>query len=495
MNKRNAQNGHEPTDNPALRQDVLLRSFNSLVQTARIHDDNYTFLQDTAKEFINSVAAYCEEDDHCSLQASRGRLYLQEEKIPFRSQNKNLLENMMSFFKKRQLPGLRFQPDISNIGYTDLLTFIRHLDHAVQEEDPVEWLSLEIDGYAKPWVEVIGHTEELGEEGGEDSTDEQGMDDRQNRIERARRDYSYVLSSFKEIAKKLSADKRAGIRRSVRMTQKMVDHILEDEDIFTAISTIRIYDDYTFTHSVNVAILAITIGKRIGLNKTALERLGLCGIFHDLGKTVLPREILHKPGKLNDEEFKSLEKHSLDSARLIVRLRASADRKAQMLLPPFEHHLRYDLSGYPHIGWRNPISLYGRIITIADVYDAITSPRVYRPYAISPDRALGYMLSKSGIDFDPVLLKVFINIMGVYPVGTLIKLDTNELCLVMESAENSEDARPLATLLIYEDEGKYRKGDTINLAERDPQTGRYLKNIVDTLHPSILSIQPAEYIT
>jgi HD-GYP domain-containing protein (c-di-GMP phosphodiesterase class II) len=495
MDKRNTPSGPEPKNNPASAQDVFLRSFNSLIQTARIHDDNYTFLQETAREFVTCVAAYCHDDDHCSLQSSRGRLYLQEEKIPFRSQNKILLDNILLFFKKRQLPGLRFHPDISDMGYKNILTFIRHLDHAGQEEDPIEWLSLEIDTYPKPWVEIIGHSEELGEEGGEQDTEEQGPDDRQSRIERARRDYSYVLSSFKEIAKKLSADKRAGVRRSVRMTQHMVDHILEDEDIFTAMSTIRIYDDYTFTHSVNVAILAITLGKHIGLNKTALERLGLCGIFHDLGKTVLPREILHKPGKLNDEEFKSLEKHSLDSARLIVKLRASADRKAQMLLPPFEHHLRYDLSGYPHIGWRNPISLYGRIITIADVYDAITSPRVYRPYAISPDRALGYMLSKSGVDFDPVLLKVFINIMGVYPVGTLIKLDTNELCLVMESAENSEDARPLAILLIYEDEGKYRKGDTINLAERDPQTGLYLRNIVETLHPSILSIQPAEYIT
>jgi hypothetical protein len=141
-----------------------------------------------------------------------------------------------------------------------------------------------------------------------------------------------------------------------------------------------------------------------------------------------------------------------------------------------------------------PISLFGRIITIADVYDAITSARVYRPEIISPDRALGYMLNKSGVDFDPILLKIFINMMGVYPIGTLMELDTGELCLVKESIQDSFDARPRVVLLVEDEQGEYIKGEEVDLDEIDPRSGNFKRNIKQTYHPSTMGIQPVQFI-
>jgi hypothetical protein len=140
------------------------------------------------------------------------------------------------------------------------------------------------------------------------------------------------------------------------------------------------------------------------------------------------------------------------------------------------------------------LTLFGRIIAIADVYDAITSPRVYRRSILSPDRALGFMLEGSGRDFDPKLLKVFINMLGVYPVGTLLRLDNNELALVVSSSRKAGEKRPLACLMEKDTYDTYSQGATIDLAERDSRTGKYVRDIIETYHPSTFGIQPVQYI-
>jgi len=138
-----------------------------------------------------------------------------------------------------------------------------------------------------------------------------------------------------------------GIRKTKRLVQMLVDILSEDESLLLGMSTIRDFDDYTYTHSVNVAVLSLCLGKRIGLSRTAMERLGICGLFHDLGKTAISREILFKPEQLTNREFEEIERHPVKSVINIVKLNTDEDLKAKIIPPIFEHHLRYDLSGYP----------------------------------------------------------------------------------------------------------------------------------------------------
>jgi HD-GYP domain-containing protein (c-di-GMP phosphodiesterase class II) len=189
-----------------------------------------------------------------------------------------------------------------------------------------------------------------------------------------------------------------------------------------------------------------------------------------------------------------IEEHSLNSARLLLKLKASPDSKARILVPLFEHHLKYDLSGYPRAGWKKPLTLFGKIISIADKYDTLTSSRAYRKYLLSPDRALGYMFDHAGKDFDPILIKVFINIFGVYPVGTLLRLDTDELALVVSSPSRNFSKRPLVCVLEKEGEGSYKKREIINLDERDTETGNYVREIIETYHPATFGIQPVQHM-
>ena len=259
-------------------------------------------------------------------------------------------------------------------------------------------------------------------------------------------------------------------------------------------STIRVYDDYTFSHSVNVAILSMFLGKKIGVSKDTLECLGICGLFHDLGKVLIPAEIFNKESKLTAGELAEIHKHSLNSARLIMRLRTTAKRKSAIVMPPLEHHMRYDLTGYPDIGWKRPISLCGRILAICDHFDALTSPRVYRDKAFSADQALGMMLGMSGQAFDPLLMKIFVNILGVYPIGTLLELDNGDIGLVCRSPDTPVMSRPWVLLLSPDGQGGYVKGEEINLAAKDT-AGHYFHNVHGSANPVLFNIQPAEFLT
>jgi HD-GYP domain-containing protein (c-di-GMP phosphodiesterase class II) len=236
------------------------------------------------------------------------------------------------------------------------------------------------------------------------------------------------------------------------------------------------------------------LGRRINLSRRTLASLGICALFHDLGKIEIPNEVLHKKNKLNDSELRLIEEHSLNSARLLLKFKASADSKARILVPLFEHHLKYDLSGYPQTDWKKPLTLFGKIISIADKYDTLTSSRSYRKSLLSPDRALGYMLDHAGKDFDPILIKVFINILGVYPVGTLLRLDTDELALVVSCPSRNFSKRPLVCVLEKEGEGSYKKKEIINLDERGTETGNFVRKIIETYHPTTFGIQPVQHM-
>jgi HD-GYP domain-containing protein (c-di-GMP phosphodiesterase class II) len=465
----------------------FLHNFYSLLQTARIHRDNHKLVIEGTEKFSESIKI-CIQGDSLSIKISNDRLYIEDEKLPYNRTTKHLFDNIVRYFDIRGLEGLRLFKTIKQASSKDILAFMRMFDSSGKRSNPLNWLINGLEMNNIHWAEIIKKAEKPKED------TESFYKDKAERRERARRDYTYIMASFKEIATKVSTKGRVGMRKTVRVVQNMVAHLIEDDEVYSAISTLRVFDDYTFTHSVNVAMLSMCIGRRVNLSRRSLERLGTCALFHDLGKIEVPYEVLNKPGKLDDSEFKLIQEHSLNSARLIVKLKASRDRKAKILLPPFEHHLKYNLSGYPHTNWKKPLSLFGRIIAIADVYDAITSPRVYRKSALSPDRALGLMLDGAGSDFDPILVKIFINILGVYPVGTLLKLDTGELALVISSSRKKVEKRPLVCIMKEDLVGSYYRGETIDLAKRDDQTGEYLREITETYHPSTFGIQPVQQI-
>ncbi|PIP43911.1 MAG: hypothetical protein COX17_04410 [Deltaproteobacteria bacterium CG23_combo_of_CG06-09_8_20_14_all_60_8] len=466
----------------SLLQEDFLHVLHRLIQTAKIHDDNSRLLLELAAEFVQILRRIGAYTDEIILQISGQRVFLQSEKVPYLNRNAALLNQVVDLLERLELPGLRFYSRVLEITPAEVLALTRLLLVAEREPFPLLYLADQVPAKFS-WVAVIQEEANFAEAGLE-------------RRERGLRTYSQAIFSLQDVTQKITARKSVGIRKAVRVAQKMVDLILADEPVLIGMSTIRDYDDYTHTHSVNVAILAMCLGARIHLSPASLEKLGICGLFHDLGKVDIPLEIINKEGRLTAEEFEEIKHHSLNSVRQILRLHAPQGMKARILLPPFEHHLKYDLSGYPRTSRNKPLSLFGRILALADVFDAITSPRKYRPTALSADRAIRLMMEGAGKDFDPILLKVFINMVGPYPVGTLLELRNNQLGLVIKSTGKrvKERLRPAVVLLEADGAGGYRKGAVIDLGERDAGTGDFKHHIKQSMNPAIYGIQPADFI-
>ena len=476
-----SQRDHLPEQR--LRKERFVCSFFRLLQTARIHEENNRLVAEASLNFVEMTRELLSGQSHLLIEVHGGHLYVEDARLVYSSETSAPVEATVRLFERAHLQGMCFNSGILACSPPEMFRFMRLLNLAEQQETPFDLLNSRIRAErTNAWVEIIPVSEEkLRESSG-------------SRSEKAKIAYADALSSLKQVSRKICDQEVSGIRMAVRSVQEIVDVLIEDEPVVLGMSTIRDYDDYTYTHSLNVSLLSMCLGHRIGLSRGATLQLGICSLFHDLGKVEVALEIVNKPGPLTESEAREIKRHPLYSARQIVKLVAPKDLKHKIILAPFEHHLRFDLSGYPLVHWQKPISLFGRIITIADVYDALTSPRIYRPTAMSPAMAVDYMSRRGGKDFDPILLKVFVNMLGPYPPGTLLQVDTDQLGLVLRLPSNPDDERPVVVLLESDGPGRFKRGRTVDLAERNPGTGEFLRVVGKSFHPSVFGIQAMDHL-
>jgi len=477
----------------------FMQSFVNLLTVSKIYEDNNQRVASTIEIFKRLASLLMKQTGELSLAINSGVVYLQEEKIFYQRNFATLFRKLTVYFEERQIDGLFFYPEVKDCRPAELVTFARLFNDCVKQKKPFVWLTIELNKENYNWVKLYKHEEpESMLDVLSEALEETDDIERQTAIKQKQKaisTYSCTMESLDEVAGKIVAGRGGSVCKSVHLVQNMVDLILGNDTTLVGLSTIRDYDDYLFTHSVNVAILSIWLGQRIGLSRISLERLGLSGLFHDLGKLDISKGLLNKPDKLQEKEYATLKRHTLNSVQRIIRLRTSYEKKAQILLAPFEHHLKFDLSGYPQTPRKTPQSLFSRIVAIADMYDAVTSPRVYRDTVWSPDKALGEMLKESNRSFDPVLLKVFVNMMGMYPVGTVLKLADGRMGIVSKyESKEKEPARLQVMILETETGGDYSQGETIDLGPLNPVTCGFDIPIEKTYHPSELNIQPAEFL-
>jgi putative nucleotidyltransferase with HDIG domain len=280
-------------------------------------------------------------------------------------------------------------------------------------------------------------------------------------------------------------------RKLKRMVQGAVNLMVKDESILLGLTTIKNYDEYTFNHCVNVAVYSLAVGRRLGFSKKMLAELGITALLHDIGKAKIPKEIINKPDKLDDDEWKLIREHPLTGVEMMLKIKQLGEMSPKMVIGVFEHHLNCDLTGYPKPIRKKELTLFGKIIKIADCYDAMTTPRAYRKKAYRPEQALAIMVrDKNG--FDPILLKVFIGIMGIYPIGSLVLLDTKEMGVVFETNPDPQYINRPKVILISQSEGRRRIGPAADLTEIDGEKG-YKRSIVKALDPKKYYVNIVEH--
>jgi HD-GYP domain-containing protein (c-di-GMP phosphodiesterase class II) len=318
-------------------------------------------------------------------------------------------------------------------------------------------------------------------------------EDEERQKEQAKRTYQRSVAVTKEVINSVRMGRTASVKKVKRAVQAIVDQVLSDETSLVGLTTLRDYDDYTFTHSVNVCIFSVALGRKIGLSKLQLYDLGMAALFHDVGKSRVPLEVLNKDGSLTEEEWRIMQAHPWLGVLTLFGLRGYGEIPYRSMIGTYEHHMKVDLTGYPKSIRPRQLSIFSKIIAVADGFDAATTRRAYQTTPIQPDSVLKEMIENPKRGYDGVLVKAFINLIGVYPVGTMVILDTYELAIVTAANPNPDAIhRPMVRIVSDQTGTVMYPGHVADLAEQD-QAGSYVRSIIKVTNPDKYGIRVSDY--
>jgi HD-GYP domain-containing protein (c-di-GMP phosphodiesterase class II) len=312
----------------------------------------------------------------------------------------------------------------------------------------------------------------------------------------AKRTYVQSVRAAEDVLGDVRMGRAVNVRKVKRAVQSIVDQVLGNEPSLMAMTTLRDFDEYTFTHSVNVCIFSVVIGQRLGLTKSQLYDLGLGALFHDVGKMRLDPDVINKVGRLTAEEWRHIQDHPADGLLALFQLQGFVDVPYRQMLIAYEHHMKVDQTGYPRSTRPRNTGLFSRIVAVADGFDAGTSVRSYQYKPWAPGDVLKEMRDNPKRGFDPLLVKALINATGVYPVGTLVVLDTHELAVVASANPDPERLHQPIVKIISDASGMpHPEPPTVDLSEVDPATGALRRSIIKTTEAEKYGVRVSDYIT
>lgn len=300
-----------------------------------------------------------------------------------------------------------------------------------------------------------------------------------------------VYKAAKVIIQQAMDDVRMGRALNIEAVNevvgRMADSILRNPDALTSLTRLKRFDEYTFFHSVNTSALALSVGRHLRYARAPLLQLGTGMLLHDIGKTLIPIEILNKPGRYEADEFEIMKQHVLRGAEI---LSSSTGLTDMFLKPTLEHHERVDGTGYPHKRSKQDLSQFGLIAAIVDIYDAVTSDRCYHKGKTPHDTLqLLYRLGTQG-HVDGVLVQQFVQVVGVYPVGSCVVFNTGEAAIVKQFNHHAS-LEPLV-VLVTDETGRHRSTPLdLDLATQFRRPKRKIASILDPIN---LGINPSLYL-
>jgi putative nucleotidyltransferase with HDIG domain len=266
----------------------------------------------------------------------------------------------------------------------------------------------------------------------------------------------------------------------------MVTVTMKDPTTLLGLAMIKDYDNYTFSHSVNVGILALTLGSYLGLDQASLRDLNTAGLLHDIGKTTVDKSILNNPGKLSAQEYEQMKKHAEAGAEIVAKMKDISPQVADAVLG---HHIKFNRTGYPEWACNRTFSYFAELVAVADCYDAITTLRTYNVPTL-PKAAMDIMHRLAGTSLNAELVDKFEKMMGEYPVGTLVRLDTNEIALVVKP-HPMESVPPAVKIIRDAAGGVLPHPRLVSLA---PNGGTRYASIVSPVDALLKNIDVAGYL-
>lgn len=479
MTTRSAQ---PPKDSARLQDQgrKVLSAFYAAIRSLKLYPLENSAVQHALDDLHRLLTGLVAEEGAVELRVVGDFFFLNETRLRLDLSNYSTFGSFARALTDHGLGAVEVLPGIDRAEWAPFLSLLLRQPG---EGKPYEAFSHAMDGAPILHIEVLPATEvrepELEQEA----------------LHAAKRTYAQSVRVAEEALTDVRMGRAVNVRKVKRAVQGIVDQVLANEPSMLTMTTLRDYDEYTFTHCVNVSIFSVVIGQRLGLDKLQLYELGLAALFHDLGKSRIDVNIINKPSGLDEDEWFELQQHPTEGMLALFDFHGFPDVPYRQMLVAYEHHMRMDLSGYPKNRRPRSPTLFSRIVAVADSFDAGTSIRSYQYQPSPPDVVLSEMRDNPKRGMDPALVKALINATGVYPLGTLAILDTMEMAVV--AGVQKDPARlhqPLVKVISDPMGTPLAEPVTLDLSETDPDSGMPLRSIIKTVDAERYGIQVSDYL-
>ncbi len=461
----------------------LLFALYTALRSLKLYPLENATVQKALNDLLEATNGLLAREEEIEIRMAGDFLFVNGTRLRLELDNYASFSQILSLLRSLDIGTLWIRPGIERREWQVFLSLMLSLS---SREDPSELLQKELmERAAAGGVKAIDV---------EPRSERHEFDEQQLAREIAKRTYSHGVSVTKDVVNSVRMGRAASLKKVKRAVQMMVDQVLNNETSLLGLTTLRDYDEYTFTHSVNVCIFSIALGRKLGLTKHQLYDLGLAALMHDVGKARIPLEVLNKTGGLDEDEWQLMQGHPWMGALALFELRAYEETPYRSILVAHEHHMKKDLSGYPKVIRPRQTGIYSRLVSVADGFDAATTRRSYQTVPIEPDEVLREMWTNPRRGYEMVLVKALINLLGVYPVGTCVILDTFEVAIVAGAAQDPKYLNRPTVCVVINDQGTPlpSPGMTVDLSDRQPD-GNFSRSIVKVTNPDRYGLTVGDY--
>lgn len=452
--------------------EAFLQKFNSVIKHSNFYPENHPILVESINNFKQYLKEVFQSFGRFHINIYDGEVYLFNKFVPDLGKS---FEKLVSFLETRNVNEISILPGITA---TEIYDFAKSLSEKPENIEKAGGLQTILSNLEITHISITSSSPRKEKEEDEDY-EFFGISEET---------YIQAVTAIKKIAYQYLSGMPIDVREARQVIDNLVEKVLQNPDALIRLSVLKNYDEDTYYHSVNVMLLSITLGASLGFEKPILSALGLASLLHDLGKVKIPQEIIKKASSLTRDEWEMMKMHTVYGAQALL---TSPNLNKICSVVALEHHLNIDKTGYPDLPLVKKPHVFSRIVQITDVYDALTSQRPYRKPTL-PDNALRLIFVQSKTKLDPVLAKQFVRLMGIYPVGSVVKLNTQEYAVVVKPGKD-DITRPIVFVLLNEKMEKYEKPFRVNLLEEARRGGKR-HSILEAVDPAKVGIDPKEYV-
>jgi len=441
--------------------------FATLKVAAMYEPNNNRYLEQSSL-LRGALKKIFDEESDFTLLSKGGYIYISEVRLKSSRDSDDAMTYFLERWPKMGICGFSFAQSLDPRELDKFIFFLSAFEPGEDCEENYHAVANRLNELKVEKIVAIKYFQEKEESNEKDETKKIRA--------KARKTFFSALAVVQSNANQARTQDSINIAKTKRVVQGLIDVLVQDEAAMLELTSLKNFDDYTYVHSVNVCVLSLVLGYHLGMDRKHLSQLGVGALLHDIGKTKLPIDLINKPDTFDENDWALMRKHPVFGVKFIYRTRSLEETTARASTAIFEHHIAHDSTGYPQLLDKRTPTLYARIVSIADSYNAMTSGRVYHLKKGLPDEVITKMANRIGKAYDPLLLKIFVNAIGIYPVGTVVTMSNNEIGIVSRGNPSAPESPEVK--VIGDENGLYKRED-VKIIDLSKEPGISITRMVD----------------